>query len=115
METLVPSTLAQMIRQQQPNLTEEQALLQAQALVDTQLAPQLDPSITVGSLITDALIQHYVGDETLSPQNQQILQGMTSSNDPMVKMLGNAILSLLNDPSQDNSFVIDLNSLNKEM
>ncbi|MFP3919118.1 DUF6359 domain-containing protein [Lysinibacillus telephonicus] len=115
METLVPSTLAQMIRQQQPNLTEEQALQYAQALVDTQLAPQLDPSITVGSLITDALIQHYVGDETLSPQNQQILQGMTSSDDPMVKMLGNAILSLLNDPSQDNSFVIDLNSLNKEM
>ena len=60
------------------------------------------------------MVQHYMGDETIDPTTRAILQGMMSSADPNVKMLGGAVNSILSDLSPDNELEIDLTSLNKD-
>ena len=95
MKKLVPNMLAQIYIKQ--GMPPAQALLVAQNITQMQVAPQLDPSITVGSLISNAMVQHYMGDEKMDPTTGLILQGMMSNNDPNVKMLGAAIHSILSD------------------
>ena len=112
MKKLVPNMLAQIYIKQ--GMSPAQALLVAQTITQMQVAPQLDPSITVGSLISNAMVQHYMGDETIDPTTRAILQGMMSSADPNVKMLGGAVYSILSDLSPDNELEIDLTSLNKD-
>ena len=111
MKKLVPEALSAIYMKQ--GMPATQALQAAQATAQIQVAPQLDPSITVGSLISNAMIKHYAGDETIDPTTQLIVGGMMSSQDPTTNMLGNAIMSLLTDSSADNNFVIDLQSLTK--
>lgn len=110
MTTLVPTTLAQLLVAQ--GVPTEQALAQAQAITNQQVVPQVDPSITIGSIITDALIQHYSGDEQSNPLIDGVINGMVASENALVKMLGNALYSLYNDTTADNDFEIDLDSLN---
>ena len=112
MKKLVPNMLAQIYIKQ--GMSPAQALLVAQTITQMQVAPQLDPSITVSSLISNAMVQHYMGDETIDPTTRGILQGMMSSTDPNVKMLGGAVYSILSDLSPDNELEIDLASLNKD-
>ena len=108
MQKLVPNMLAQIYIKQ--GMPPAQALLVAQGI--TQM--EVYPSITVGSLISNAMVQHYMGDETIDPTTRGILQGMMSSTDPNVQMLGGAVYSILSDLSPDNELEIDLKSLNKD-
>lgn len=112
MKKLVPEMLSGVYMKQ--GMSSSQALQLAQKTAQTQLAPQVDPSITVGSMISNAMIKHYIGDETIDPTTKQIVERMVSSKDTTVQMLGNAIMSILTDlPPSDNNLQIDLKSLNK--
>lgn len=112
MKKLVPEMLSEVYVKQ--GMTSSQALQLAQKTAQTQLAPQVDSSITVGSMISTTMIKHYIGDETINPTTKQIVQGMMSSKDNTVQMLGNAIMSILTDLSpSDNNLQIDLESVNK--
>lgn len=111
METLVPSTLAQLLESQ--GLPPELAEQQAQAFTNMPVVPEVDPSITLGDIITDALVQHYTGDEKANPITEGVVNGLQNSEDPMQRFLGNALFTLYNDDTTDNQFEINLNSLNK--
>ena len=108
MKKLVPNMLAQIYIKQ--GMPPAQALLVAQTITQMEVAP----SITVGSLISNAMVQHYTGDEKIDPTTNVILQGMMSSSDPNVKMLGGAVYSILSDEIPDNNLEIDLPVLEDE-
>ncbi|RKJ61394.1 hypothetical protein D7X33_26950 [Butyricicoccus sp. 1XD8-22] len=109
MKTLVPSELTNLLVKQ--GMPKEMAEAQAQELANTEVAP--GTGITLGSIISDALVQHYTGDEKANPVTDSVVMGLQNSEDPMHQFLGNALYSLYNDDTPDNEFVIDLNSLNK--
>lgn len=109
MKKLVPNMLAQIYIKQ--GMPPEQALQAAQAITQMQVAP----SITVGSLISNAMIQHYMGDETIDPTTGLILQGMMTSSNPNVKMLGGAVYSILSDVApSDNHLEIELEDVREK-
>ena len=103
------------IMAQYPGMTYEQALGAAKQQVDVLVNQELIPGtgFTLNDLITDALLQHYAGDEKPDAMKLQIIAGMMASDDEITKMLGGALYDLYNDPTPDRNFEIDLKSLTK--
>lgn len=104
---LVPRFLTGLLVQQ--GVPEEQAVSQAQALVAREVAPDSLPGLTLGSLLVDGLVGHYQGDEQIAAQLLPVLQALSSSADPLIHLLGSALIGLGTDlPPGDNAAVIDL-------
>lgn len=100
---LVPQMLAGVLIEQ--GMPPQDAMVEAEKLANTEVAP----SITVKALLVNAMVAHYQGDERMDKQTKAIVEGMQASPDPMTQLLGNALTSLLNDPSpRDNNLTIDL-------
>ncbi|MGC5325982.1 metallophosphoesterase family protein [Brevibacillus sp. SYSU BS000544] len=100
---LVPQMLAGVLIEQ--GMPPQDAIAAAEKLANTEVAP----SITVKALLVNAMVAHYQGDERMDKQTKAIVEGMQASSDPMTQLLGNALTSLLNDPSpRDNNLTIDL-------
>lgn len=100
---LVPQMLAGVLIDQ--GMPPQDAVVAAEKLANTEVAP----SITVKTLLVNAMVRHYQGDEKMDKQTKAIVDGMVSSHDPMTQLLGNTLTSLLNDPSpRDNNLTIDL-------
>jgi 3',5'-cyclic AMP phosphodiesterase CpdA len=109
---LVPVMLAGIIMQQQPGLTQEQALAAANNAADQVVAPT---SFTVRELLVNAMIGHYQGDESASGEMLALYQGMAASGDALTSTLGGALLSLNSDINPaDNNIILDLNNGNIE-
>ncbi len=106
-DEVLPSMFKGLIMQLNPALTAEQAFMIAKQATETQPAPTMT-SLTIGDLMTDAMLAHYKGDEVANPIASAIAQGMMSSQDPMSKTLGFLLNSGYNDPSEkDNNTVLE--------
>ncbi len=108
LDTLVESQLV-MIMSEGMNLTDEQkATILAQ--INAELVP--DTGITIKTLVIDAFVAHYQGDETIDPSVATIIQGMLQSTDSNTQLLAATLQSMYNDSEpQDNNLIITLKDL----
>lgn len=100
---LVPQMLAGVLIEQ--GTPPQDALAAAEKLANTEVAP----SVTIKTLLVNAMVAHYKGDEKMDDQTKAIVDGMLASSDHTTQLLGNTLNSLLNDPNpSDNHLTIDL-------
>ncbi len=101
LQGLIPQVLAGILIKQ--GVPPQEALQQAEQMANTVVVPPL----TINDLLADAMVAHYQGDESVNQQILPVIQGMASSADSMVKMLGGALLSIWFDPApEDNNLTI---------
>ncbi len=67
------------------------------------------PNVTVGDLLTGGMIAHYQGNEKADSRLKKVIGQMKSADDKLTEMLGEALESLYDDPSpNDSKLTIDL-------
>ena len=100
---LVPHFLAGLLVSQKISINN--ALTETAQLEESRLTS----SCTVRDLAVDAFKSHYVGDEVFDESRSNIVSAMKASSDLKLKLVGNVIYSLYNDPPPaDNNVTLNL-------
>jgi len=109
MQELIPNVLTTMAADK-TGVPESLLQPQVEELVNIEVAEDF----TLLDLATDAIMQHYAGDEQAGEKQQEGIQTLLDFDNELLQMFGAALQELYNDPTPDNNFSIDLNTLSNE-